>query len=71
MKYSYINLDYEFKLTILDKLKCSFSIFFDDEIQIADNSISSSINFEIVIESSFKDTNGNTKIFSINYNEFN
>ena len=25
----YVNLDYEFKLTILDKLKCPFTIFFD------------------------------------------
>jgi hypothetical protein len=37
----YVNLDYEFKLTILDKLKCPFTIFFEDEIQITNNSISS------------------------------
>ena len=47
----YVNLDYEFKLTILDKLKCPFTIFFEDEIQITNNSISSSVKFEIIIES--------------------
>ena len=65
-----INLDYEFKLTILDKLKCPFTIFFEDEIQITNNSISSSVDFEIIIESSFKPTNGYIKIFSMDYNEF-
>lgn len=66
----YVNLDYEFKLTVLDKLKCPFTIFFEDEIQITNNCISSSVDFEIIIESSFKHTNENTKIFSIDYNEF-
>jgi hypothetical protein len=66
----YVNLDYEFKLTILDKLKCPFTIFFEDEIQITNNSISSSVDFEIIIESSFKPTNGYIKIFSMDYNEF-
>ena len=66
----YVNLDYEFKLTILDKLKCPFTIFFEDEIQITNNSISSSVKFEIIIESFFKPTNGYTKIFSMDYNEF-
>lgn len=66
----YVNLDYEFKLTILDKLKYPFTIFFEDEIQITNNSISSSVDFEIIIESSFKPTNGYIKIFSMDYNEF-
>ncbi len=66
----YVNLDYEFKLIVLDKLKCPFTIFFENEIQITNNCISSSVDFEIIIESSLKHTNGNTKIFSIDYNEF-
>ena len=47
-----------------------FTIFFEDEIQITNNSISSSVDFEIIIESSFKPTNGYIKIFSMDYNEF-
>lgn len=66
----YVSLENEFKVTILDKLKCPFTIFFEDEI-IINNIISSSIDFEIIMESYLKPINGNTKIFSMDYNEFN
>lgn len=67
----YVNLENEFTLTILNKLKCPFTIFFESEILLVNNIISSSVDFEIIMESCLKPINGNTKIFSIYYNEFN